>query len=239
MKRCLQTLGVSLIFLIVTSVVCFLARFIPLGFNPIFGIATGILAFGIIISTVFWRRRKGKIVAKIVSIFVNAVAMGFYLRSWYINRQFDNPLWLMLCVALLASVYLLIFVLPLYIDAINRHYGWYLLVFTILSLAGYICLVVFTSTTWVSTLGYYGLLELGFIMTMSMDGNNRIKLYTSWQVASYTVMVCAVIILIIVFGGDGIDGLFDGVGGGDVGGGINSPVPVKPKEEAVNRLPKI
>ena len=228
MKRCLKTLAVSLAFLILTSVVGYFAKYIPLDFWGVFGIASGILVIGVIISAVFWKRRR----LKIVSIFINAVSMGFYLRSWYINRCFDNPLWLMLCMSLLASAYLLLFILPLYIDAINRHYGWYLLTFTILSLGGYISLVVFTKTTWVSTLGYYGLLELGFIMTMSMDGKNKFKLYTSWQVASFTVIVCVVIILIIVLGGDGAGDFLDGFSGGDLSGiGIASPRQVPPKTE--------
>ena len=238
MKRCLQTLAVSLVFLVITSIVGYVGRFIPLDFWWIFGIATGILVVGIAIACIWWKRRR----VKFVSIFINAVAMGFYLRSWYINRGFDNPLWLMLCMSLLAAAYLFVFILPLYIDAINRHYGWYLLIFTILSIASYICLVIFTKTTWVSTLGYYGLLEIGFIMTMSMDGKNKFKLYTSWQVASYTVIVCAVIILIIVLGGDAagdfLDG-FSGAGGDGTGSrGILSPRKVKPKDEAAETFIK-
>lgn len=237
MKRCLQTLAVSLAFLIVTSIVGYVGRFIPLEFWWIFGVATIVLAVGLIFTIVLRKNRT----YKLVSLFINAVAMGFYLRSWYINRGFDNPLWLMLCVSLLAAVYLFVFILPLYIDAINRHYGWYLLIFTILSIAGYICLVVFTKTTWVSTLGYYGLLELGFIMTMSMDGKNKFKLYTSWQVASYTVIVCAVIILIIVLGGDAAGDFLDGFSGVDDGTGsrgILSPRKVKPKDEAAETFIK-
>ena len=230
MKRCLQTLLVAVCFLFTTSVVGWAAQFIPLGFWGIFGVASGILAAGLILSLTC-RRKKS---VKLVSIAVNAVAMGFYLRSWYINRGFDNALWLMLCVSLLAAAYLFIFILPLYIDAINRHYGWYLLVFTVLSVAGYVCLVVLTKTTWVSTLGYYGLLQLGFIMTMSMDGSNRLKLYNSWQVASYTVAVCAVIILISVLGGDAAGDFLDGFsgGGGGKSSGISSPRQPKPKNEA-------
>ncbi len=230
MKRCLQTLAVSLVFLIVASVVGYIGRFIPLDFWWIFGIATAILVVSVILSLAL---RKNP-TYKLFSVFINAVSMGFYLRSWYINRGFDNALWLMLCVSLLAAAYMFIFILPLYVDAINRHYGWYLLVFTVLSIVGYVCLVVLTKTTWVSTLGYYGLLQLGFIMTMSMDGSNRLKLYNSWQVASYTVAVCAVIILIIVLGGDAAGDFLDGFsgGGGGKSSGISSPRQPKPKNEA-------
>ena len=230
MKRCLQTLAVSLVFLIVASVVGYMGRFIPLDFWWIFGIATAILVVSVILSLAL---RKNP-TYKLISVFINAVSMGFYLRSWYINRGFDNALWLMLCVSLLAAAYMFVFILPLYIDAINRHYGWYLLLFTVLSIVGYVCLVVLTKTTWVSTLGYYGLLQLGFIMTMSMDGSNRLKLYNSWKVASYTVAVCAVIILIIVLGGDAAGDFLDGFsgGGGGKSSGISSPRQPKPKNEA-------
>lgn len=231
MKRCLQTLLVSVCFLFTTSLVGWAAQFIPLGFWKIFGIATCILIVGAVLTAAFWKNPT----YKLISVFINAVSMGFYLRSWYINRGFNNPLWLMLCVSLLAAAYLFVFILPLYIDAVNRHYGWYLLVFTVLSVAGYVCLVVLTKTTWVSTLGYYGLLQLGFIMTMSMDASNKKNLYESWQAASYTVAVCAVIILIIALsvaeGGDGLENAFDVVDVGH-GGKISSPRQPKPKEEA-------
>ena len=234
MKRCLQTLLVSVCFLFTTSIVGWVTKYIPLGFWWIFGIATGILLVGIIFTIALWKNAT----YKLISVFVNAVSMGFYLRSWYIFRGFDNPLWLMLCVSLLAAAYLFVFILPLYIDALNRHYGWYLLIFTILSIAGYVCLVIFTKTTWVSTLGYYGLLQLGFIMCLSLDASNKRNLYESWQYSSYTVAVCAVIILIIVLSvtagdGDVPDGIFDGLGSGGSGSGrISSPRQVKPKDTA-------
>ncbi|MDE7454594.1 MAG: hypothetical protein K2M64_02055 [Clostridia bacterium] len=236
MKRCLQTLAISLAFLTVTSIVGYVARFIPLDFWWIFGIATAILVVGLIFTIALWKRTA----FKLVTVFINAVAMGFYLRSWYINRGFDNPLWLMLGISLLASVYMFVFMLPLYINAINRHYGVYLTLFTILSLIGYVCLVVLTKTTWVSTLGFFGLLELGFIMCMSIDAPNKHKLLQSWQYASYTVVLCAIIILVIVLsvteGGDGLlDGLdFDVNGGG--GGSIRSPRQTKTEEQIVDDL---
>ena len=49
MKRCLQTLLVAVCFLFTTSVVGWAAQFIPLGFWGIFGVASGILAAGLIL----------------------------------------------------------------------------------------------------------------------------------------------------------------------------------------------
>ena len=223
MKRCLSTLLVSILFLFATSVVAYFARYVPLDFWATFGIASGVLGLGLLLLLLIRRYNF----VKLIIVAINAVSMGFYLRSWYVNRGFDNPLWLMLAVALLASVYFVVFLLPLLIPALNRHYGWYLLIFTLVSIVGYVLLVVLTKTTWVSTLGYYGILQLAFIISLSFKCNERKELYNSFLVASYSVAVCALIILLIVLGeGDGLDGL-DGLS--NIGGGFSSPVEKKNK----------
>ena len=221
MKKTLITFLVSLAFLVVTSLVCWLIGFANLSFWAAFGIGAGIYVFGIIL--LFTLGHFAPICFKIAVTSINAVAMGFFLRSWYINRGFENSLWLMLCVCLLASAYYIIYFLPLLIPSINRHYGWYLLVFTLLSIVGYIFLVVLTKTTWVSTLGYFGLLQLGFIISLSFDGKKE-KHLNALLASSYSVLLCALIILIIVLmgsGGDGCDCSCDGCGGF---GSIESPI---------------
>ena len=138
----------------------------------------------------------------------------------------------MLAVSLLASVYFVVFLLPLLIPSFNRHYGWYLLTFTLLSIVGYVLLVVLTKTTWVSTLGYYGILQLGFIISLSFKCKNRKELYNSFLASSYSVATCALIILIIVVSdGNGLDGLSDLIGG------VAAPVDRK-KNKLPDNLPK-
>lgn len=225
MKKTIITFLVSLAFLVVTSVVCWAIGFANLTFWAAFGIGAGILVLGILL--LFTLGRLAPVSFKIAVTVVNAVAMGFFLRAWYINRTFDNPLWLMLCVCLLASAYYLIYFIPLLIPAINRHYGWYLLVFTLLSIGGYIALVVLTTTTWVSTLGYFGLLQLGFIISLSLNGKQERHL-NALLVSSYSVFLCALIILIIVLvsagGGDGCDCDCGCDGGCDGFGAVDSPI---------------
>ena len=224
MKRCLSTLSVSILFLFATSVVAYFAQYVPLGFWGMFGVASGVLVLGFVL--VLLTRRHNFV--KLIIVGVNAVAMGFYLRSWYINRGFNNPLWLMLAVSLLASVYFVVFLLPLLIPSLNRHYGWYLLVFTLLSIVGYVLLVVLTKTTWVSTLGYYGILQLGFIISLSFKCDSRKELYNSFLASSYSVAVCALIILLIVLSdGNGLDGIEGLLGGFD--SGVSSPLKKKDK----------
>ena len=227
MKRCLSTLLVSILFLFATSVVAYFAQYIPLGFWWMFGIASGVLVLGFVL--VLLTRRHNFV--KLIIVALNSVSMGFYLRSWYINRGFNNSLWLMLAVSLLASVYFVVFLLPLLIPALNRHYGWYVSVFTLLSIVGYVLLVVLTKTTWVSTLGYYGILQLGFIISLSFKCDSRKELYNSFLASSYSVAVCALIILIIVVSdGNALDGLDFLSGGFD--SGVSSPL-----DKKNNRLP--
>ena len=225
MKKTLITFVVSLAFLMLTAVVCWAVGFANLTFWVAFGIGSGILVLGIIL--LFALGHFAPVTFKIIVTATNAISMGFFLCAWYINRGFNNPLWLMLCVCLLASVYYIVYFLPLLIPAISRHYGWYLLVFFILSIAGYVLLVIFTKTTWVSTLGYFGLLQLGFIISLSFDGKQE-KHLNALLVSSYSVFLCAIIILIVALlgagGGDGCDCSCDGGCDGSGFGKVNSPV---------------
>ncbi len=200
MKRLLRTMAASLVFLTVCSLVGYFSYYLNIKeFWIMFAIATAVLLVGIGVGIVKHRS------AKIVAFFVNAVSMGFYLQSWYINRGFDNPLWLMLAVSLLAVLYMLLFALPLLIPAVNRHYGIYLSIFIVLSLGGYITLLCLTKTTWVSTLGYYGLLQLSFILGSSFDCNDWDDEVRALLISSYSIIACALIILLIVAGGDSCD----------------------------------
>lgn len=61
-------------------------------------------------------------------------------------------------------------------------------------------------------MGYFGLIQIGFALSLTAKEDNKLS---AWQWSSYTVLLCAVIILIIALGGDGLDGLFDGLGSVD------------------------
>lgn len=220
MFRILRTVVASFLFLAVTSIVGYVAYFFNItDFWIMFGIASGVLVAGILIG--FIKRTS----AKIVSFFVNAVSMGFFLQSWYINRGFQNSIWLMLGVAALAVAYMIVFALPLLIPAVNRHYGIYITVFVLLSLGGYVALVVLTTTTWVSTLGYFGLLQLSFIVGSSFDCSDFDDEIRALWLSSYSIVVCAAIILAIVMGGDSCDASCD-----CCSGDVQSPVGKKNKD---------
>lgn len=233
-KRVLITFGVSAAFLAVVSVVGFLAKYIPLDFWGIIAVASAIFVAGTVLAVTL---RKHTIVT-VVTLALNAISMGFYLRAWYINRGFDNPLWLILLVTLLASLYMLVYVLPLFIPVLREHCAWYSIAFVVLSIAGYICLIVFTKTTWVSTLGYFGILQLGFSFALLYNSEEKSCTLRSLQIASYSVAICAIIIIIIALGGDGLDGL-DGLGDGlFLGGSSKKEKKVKEPFPPLNNSPK-
>ncbi len=224
MDRILKTGIVTLLFLLVSSITGYFAKYIPINeFWPMFAIGSGVLVLGILILILFHKHQK----IKPFIVLINAISMGFYLRSWYILRGFENELWIMLLVALLATLYFLVYTVFLLFPFINKHYGWYLLAFILLSIGGYICLLVLTKTTWVSTLGYYGIIVLSFILCLSMEDKTTNEKYNRLLIGSYSIAICALIILIIALGGDGLDG-FD-IDLGD----FSSPSPRKNKKKVM------
>lgn len=216
MKRIFRTVAASFLFLAVVSLTGYLARFCIEKFWTAFGVGCGVLALGVAVGLI------KNVYAKCVSFLVNAVSMGFFLRAWYLNRNFDNSLWLMLGVAALAVGYMLVFALPLLIPALNKHYKIYLAVFVVLSLGAYMALLCLTKTTWVSTLGFFGILQMSFILGSSFRCDDRDDEIVALWISSYSIVVCAAIILVVALGGDGCDGCDCGCDG--TGGDFGSPV---------------
>lgn len=215
MKRLARTFVFSLAFLCVTALVGWQARFYMHNFWSAFGTGCVVLAAG---AALGFCKVKG---VRIAAFFVNAISMGFFLRSWYIDRGFDNSLPLVLGVAGMAAAYMIVFALPLLLPAVQRGYAIYFVVFVLLSLGGYVALLCFTETTWVSTLGYFGLLQISFIAGSSFSCNDWDDEVTALWVSSYSIVVCAAIILLAALGGDcdGCDGCSC-----DVPSDLSSPV---------------
>ena len=108
---------------------------------------------------------KRDILFNIICYIINSIALGFCLRSWYMFREFDNDLWITLLVSLSCVVYLLIFYFLLYIPFFNKHFMFYIWTFFILTLIAYIIVVATSKTTFVSTFGYFVIVEISFIFS--------------------------------------------------------------------------
>lgn len=146
---------------------------------------------------------------KYFSLFLNAIALGFCIRTWYIFRLYDNSILLMLLISLASLIYLWFFYVLLFIPFFDKHCDLFMLFFIIASFIGYILLIIFTKTTWLSTFGFYMIVEIAFIIGLCMQTKSLDELMSTMLICSFSVFIVAVIIAILMLGGDGFDLDFD------------------------------
>lgn len=147
-----------------------------------------------------------KIPLNVACFFVSAIALGFCIRAWYVFRGFNNSLPLMLLVSLVATAYIWVFYFLSRIPLFNGHPKAFIVIYLVLTLVVYIIVVFTTKTTYVSTFGYYILIESAFIIAMSTSVNGPADLIRKLTLGSYTVFAAAVFIAIALalslLGGD-------------------------------------
>ena len=201
----------SLLFLSCCSLVAYFLRFASFK-SAIVPLAIG---FGIMVASGVFALCCKKTPANVICYVANSVALGFCIRSWYIFRGFDNAWWVILLVSLACVVYLLVFYALLYIPVIEKHFNLYFWLFFILTLVGYILVVANSVTTFVSTFGYYVIIEIAFIFAMCKGQKNIKEVFRDIVTSTFTVLVVAIIIALIMLECD-----LDGIDGADFGGEI-------------------
>jgi hypothetical protein len=220
----------SLVFLLLCSLVEQIIS--PFMSNQILALVLGIgvlIASGILALCV----RESRVV-NIICFLLSSAAMGFLIRAWYVNRGFNNSFSLMALISLAAVLYLWCFFALSKIPFIHKSKAAYAILciaYAILSLVLYLIVMLNTKTTYVSTFGYYMIIELAFIFAMSLEVNNTDELIRNLTLSTYSVLIvaiiAAVVILIAAAGGDGCDcdcapdgccECFDGCGDCNLGG---------------------
>ena len=182
----------SLIFLLIASSVALVLK--DALKSAVAALVIGILLLlisGVIAIAV--RQKRG---INIFCFILSSVAMGILIRAWYINREFNNSFVTMLLVSLGAVLYLWVFFALSRIPLVRQSRLAYILLcvlYAALSVAGYIIAVLKTETTYVSTLGYYMLIEFAFIFAMSLEVHNTDELIRNLTLSTYSVFVVAVI----------------------------------------------
>jgi hypothetical protein len=198
----------SFIFLMCASAVALISKFIfkdaltSLIVGGIILLMSGILAFVM----------KDKTPTNIVCFFISSIAMGLFIRSWYILRGLENGIGTMALVSLSLVLYLWLFFAFTRIPLI-RHSKTAFIIFSILFVAAsigiYVFLVSNTNTTYLSTIGYYAIIELGFIFAMSLEAHTREDLIRNLALSTYSVLIVGIIVavflVIALLGGDGLD----------------------------------
>lgn len=144
---------------------------------------------------------KDRVALNATCFFISSVAMGVLIRAWYINRGFDNSIGLMLLISLLAVAYLWVFFALSRLPFIHGSRGAYVafcIIYAVLSGVGYFIVMINTDTTYVSTFGYYMMIELAFIFAMSLKVNNGRELLRNLTLSTYSVFAVAVIVAVFV-----------------------------------------
>ena len=174
MRKNLKICGISLIFFIISSIIAYLLKYMKL-INPIVPLLVG---FGILIfSGILAFVAKKLYFLNIVCFILNSIALGLCIRAWYIYRNFDNNIWIMLLVSLVSSLYILIFYLYSRIPIFDRHPVLMTLLFFVISIVAYILLVIYTKTTFLSTYGYYMIVEISFLFASFSSENSNEELF--------------------------------------------------------------
>ena len=147
-----------------------------------------------------------------VCFLLSSVAMGVLIRAWYINRGFDNTLPVMLLISFCTVLYLWLFFALSRLPFISRSRTVYLIFaasYAVLSGIIYLIVMLNTRTTFVSTFGYYMLIELAFILAMSMEVENGKQLWRNLTLSTYSVFVVAlgvaVAVILALVCGEGAD----------------------------------
>jgi len=154
-------------------------------------IVSGVLAFVL----------KENTKVNILCFLLSSVAMGVLIRAWYINRGFDNSFAVMTFISLGAVLYLWVFFALSKIPFIHKSKAAYTclcVIYAVLSGVFYFLVMLNTETTFVSTCGYYMIIELAFIFAMSLEVNNREELIRNLALSTYSVFIVAIIAGVVI-----------------------------------------
>ena len=159
MKKITFVSILSFIFLSLSGTFTYLFSYLPFKIPWVFMI-TGI--FILIASGIFSAVYGKAIKANIIIFVVNAVSLGLCIKAWYIFRGFSNSLLIMLLVSLIVTAVLWLFYLLLFIPFLEKHFGIYIWLFIISVIVIYVFVMAFTKTHFVSTIGFYMIVEIAF-----------------------------------------------------------------------------
>lgn len=207
MKKISIVSAMSFLFLIICSTVAYFLRYVSFN-SAIVPLVVGVVV--LILSGVLAIFAKQKNLLNIICFVLSAIALGFLIRAWYIFRGFDNSFLTILLVSLACIVYLWIFYLLTFIPFFEKHFNWFFWIYFILSFIAYILVIIFTKTTFVSTFGYYMIIEMAFIFALCAESKNLTELVRSITISTYSVFIVAIIIILFMSGGDGFDADFSG-----------------------------
>ena len=202
MKKITVVSLVSFLFLFICSVVAKLCANWFDSYTAPLWIGLAILAISGIIALIV----RDNIGVNIFCSVLSAIAMGIIIRSWYILRGLENSILIMTLISLGAVLYLWVYFAIIRIPPIRESAGITVAVtvlYAIVSIVIYILLVLNTKTNFVSTVGYYAILEFAFIFAMSFEVNDTRELVRNLTLSTYSVLIVAIIVGVIALAAAG------------------------------------
>ena len=164
-----------------------------------------ITAIILVISVLFAIICRNSTPVHIFCLFLNGVALGFAIHTWIIYKGYHLSFIQLLginglCLAFLWMVYLITKIPiieqnPLVIKRV-------VIILVIVSIVAYIFLIIFVKTTWLSTFGYHMIVQLALMIAVYIHSDDLPQLMKSLLLCSYSVIIVAIIIALIVLGGD-------------------------------------
>ena len=201
MKKLFIVASSSFIFLLFTSLVLiFLNIFEFKNYWISLIIGCGIIIFSIVL-LILYLKLKVQFILYLI-FFINIIAMGFLIKIWHMYKGYNLDLSVFLLISLACIGYLLIFYLLSFIPLFSKHFKIFVVVYIILSIIGYVILIDLTKTDYLSTYGYYMIIEIGFIFALSIYSNNIKDLIKSICVSTFMIIIVAIIMIIIMLDGD-------------------------------------
>ena len=215
MKKISVVSLISLFFLVISSSVAYAVRDLGWGLGEYFIVGV-ILLVGSGVIAYFAKERTW---LNILCSAISAVAMGFLIRAWYVLRELENNFGTMMLVSFAAVAYIWVFFLVSRIPILRRHstaYKIFVFLWVLVSGVSYAAVVFTTRTTFVSTFGYYMLIEFAFIFAMSLDVDSPAELVRNITLSTYSIFAVVIIILVMIaIGSQGGDCDCDGDGACD------------------------
>ena len=208
MKKITLVSLASFFFLFISSGVALITRSIFTSALTAFLIGLGLLiATGV--ASLF---TKENVKLNILCFTFSAVAMGILIRAWYLVRGLENDFGTMCLISLATVLYLWIFYalsrIPL-LRSSQLAFIIFVIFFVIISVVAYLIVMLNTKTSFVSTFGFYMIIELGFIFAMSLEADSPRELIRNITHSTYSIFIVAIVVgifvLIAAAGGDGCD----------------------------------
>ena len=205
MKKLLIVVLTSLAFLLGSSIVCYglSALTFDKAWKPL---VIGSIIIVVALILIIISRKKLFLILVFIS---NMIALGFLIKAWHVFKSYNLLFSELLIISLFCVIYLVLFYFLSYIPLFSNHYKLFLVIFLLASLAIYLVLIWITTTYYLSTYGYYMIVEIGFLLALSVYTSSKKELFKTITISTFIVIIVAIIIALIMLDADLDFGFFD------------------------------